>query len=158
VLRACPPFYLQKTHDVSLLRSLLTATPVTPTNILLLFQVSFFMPVEPWNVYREQLSSLYHGHALWEPDPVHVLYDKVSIGDVGYMKNGFFYRMFNVTREWGDDSNQKFGTRKPENYEPMKEADFKDIKESRLPKGDYYSPNVSREKNTDNKHARIPRE
>jgi hypothetical protein len=113
---------------------------------------------EPFDVYRERLSSLSNGYALWDPNPVVALYEMVAVGDVGYVKEGTFYRMFNVTREWGDDSNQKFGTRKPENYEPMKEADFQDIKTSRLPKGDYYSPNVSREKNTDNKHARVPRE
>ena len=113
---------------------------------------------EPFDVYREQLSSLSNGYALWDPNPVVVLYEKVAIGDVGYVKEGAFYRMFNVTREWGDNLNQKFGTSKPENYEPMKEADFKDIRTSRFTKGDYHSPNVYREKNTDNKFAQDPRE
>jgi|HubBroStandDraft_3_1064219.scaffolds.fasta_scaffold154725_1 hypothetical protein len=67
------------------------------------------MPVEPWNVYREQLSSLFHGYALWEPDPVRALYDEVSIGDVGYMKNGFFYRMFNVILSSDDPANNRHG-------------------------------------------------
>lgn len=108
------------------------------------------MPVdEPYNVYRERLSSLHHGYALWEPEPVKRLYNKVSIGDVGYVSNGFFYRMFNVTRQWDHLSNQKFRASEPDNYEPMKEDDFDDIHELRFIKGDYYSPGVSIQDNTD---------
>jgi hypothetical protein len=75
-----------------------------------LSQDIFFMPVDqPWNVYREQLSALYHGYALWEPSPMGGLYDMVSIGDVGYVYNGSFYRMFNVTLPWDDPSNNRLG-------------------------------------------------
>ena len=51
----------------------------------------------PYNIYPEELRPLYHGLSLWEPSPIKNLYDKVSIGDVGYIHKGFFYRMFNVT-------------------------------------------------------------
>jgi hypothetical protein len=65
------------------------------------------MPEDPpFNVYREQLSSLSYGLALWNPNPptirhsVHldpqVIYRKVSIADVGYLHEGSFVRMFNV--------------------------------------------------------------
>ena len=113
---------------------------------------------QPYDVYRERLSSLYHGHALWEPGPVEDLYEKVSIGDVGYVYNGSFHRIFNVTLPWGDPSNQKFGASKPENYEPMKKEVFKQTSKSRLAKGDYYSPKVTSQKNTDNVFAQVPRE
>jgi len=108
---------------------------------------------QPYDIYRERLSSLYHGYALWEPGPVKDLYEKVSVGDVGYVYNGFFYRMFNVTLPWSDPSNQKFDSSQPENYAPMKKEEFKQISESHLAKGDYYSPNVTSQKNTDNQFA-----
>jgi hypothetical protein len=113
---------------------------------------------QPYNVYRERLSSLYHGYALWEPAPVEDLYERVSIGDVGYVYNGFFYRMFNVTLPWSNLSNQRFGATEPENYEPMKLEEFKYINRSRLAKGDYYSPDVTSQKNINNQFAQGPRE
>ena len=50
----------------------------------------------PCDIYREQLIPLDHGHALWQPNPVEGFYDQVTIGDVGYLSDGFFHRMFNV--------------------------------------------------------------
>jgi hypothetical protein len=116
------------------------------------------MPTDqPWNVYREQLSSLYHGIALWEPEPVKAFYDKVSIGDVGYVLNGFFYRMFNVKLPWDDPLNQKISKDQPENYKAM-DPDLFAIHTTRFKKGDYYSPGVVRYKNTEYKQAQDPRE
>jgi hypothetical protein len=114
------------------------------------------MPVEPWNVYREQLSSLYHGHALWEPDPVDVLYDKVSIGDVGYMKNGFFYRMFNVILSWDDPANNRLG--ELEYYKPLNLGQSANIHKAPFRKGEYYSLKVFPQANSQNIYAQIPDE
>jgi hypothetical protein len=115
------------------------------------------MPVDqPWNVYREQLSSLYHGYALWEPDPVKNLYDRVSIGDVGYVHNGFFYRMFNVTLPSNHPSNNKLG--KLEDYKPLDLGQYLSIHEGRFNKGDYHTPNVAGEENTGDTRAKTPRE
>ena len=112
------------------------------------------MPEErPWNVYREQLSSLYHGYALWEPEPVTDLYDKVSIGDVGYVDRGFFYRMFNVTLPWDDPLINRFGEDKPEHYKAMDQNLFAYIQATSFDKGDCRSPKVVREKNTHNRQA-----
>jgi hypothetical protein len=94
----------------------------------------------PYDVYREQLTSLYHGHALWEPDPTN-LYDKVSIGDVGYIKEGCFYRMFNVLLEWNDPSNSVLC--EPEVYTRLDLGPFVNIRESRFSRGDYYSRYVT---------------
>ena len=117
------------------------------------------MPEEqPWNVYREQLLPLHHGYALWEPEPVKGFYDKVSIGDVGYVERGFFYRMFNVTLPWDNPSNNKFGEDEPEHYKPMDRNLLANIPQKRFNKGDYYSPNVDRQKNTDYRQAQTFRE
>jgi hypothetical protein len=53
------------------------------------------MPLSPHLVYNQHLSSLCLGHALWEPDPGQ-LYDHISSGDVGYIRDGYFIRMSNV--------------------------------------------------------------
>jgi hypothetical protein len=105
----------------------------------------------PWNLYREQLSSLYHGVALWEPRPVNALYDTVSIGDVGYINEGRFYRMFNVTLPWDHPSNTRLG--KPDHYEPL-DWEPSNIHEATLGKGDYHTPNVSSQDNSGNMEAR----
>lgn len=49
------------------------------------------------DTYREELAITYptHGHALWEPDPGG-LYDSVQVGDVGFIRGGYFYRLFNA--------------------------------------------------------------
>jgi len=115
------------------------------------------MPVDqPWNVYREQLSTLYHGYALWEPNPIEGLYDKVSIGDVGYVYNGFFYRMFNVTLPWDDPSNNRLG--ELVYYKPLDWGRFVNIHKAPFDKGDYNTPNVSSESNIDDTVSRNSRE
>jgi hypothetical protein len=112
----------------------------------------------PSNVYRERLSSLYHGCALWKPEPVGNLYNKVLIGDVGYIYNGFFYRMFNVMDSWNKSppANQRLG--EPDQYKPLDEGLFNNIRRSRFEKGDYHSPNVSRQTDIDKMTAKTSRE
>jgi hypothetical protein len=115
------------------------------------------MPVDqPFNVYREQLTSLYHGHALWEPGPIRSIYEQVSIGDVGYVNEGFFYRMFNVTLPSNHPSNNRLG--QLEYYRPLDWGPFANIREATLAKGDYYSRNVFSQENAENTMARDPRE
>src|SRR5712691_12899626 len=99
---------------------------------------------EPSRVYRKQLTSLCHGHALWEPNPLH---DQVTItiGDVGYVLEGFFHRMFNVTLPWNHASNNIFG--EPDHYKPLDLGPFPNIRETTLAKGDYYSCNVTSQDN-----------
>ena len=96
---------------------------------------------KPWDVYQKQLSSLSHGIALWDPRPVEALYDCVSIGDVGYIIDGTFYRMFNVTLLWNDPSNTRLG--KPEPYEALNLGQFFNVRRLTWVKGDHYSRNVS---------------
>lgn len=94
------------------------------------------MPLPPYQVYRDQLTSLFHGHAIWDPDPAGV-YEGVSVGDVGYMRDGYFFRMFNVLSEWNDPSNCKLF--QPESYPRLELGPFLNIKESKFSKGDYHS-------------------
>ena len=110
------------------------------------------MPVDqPFNVYREQLTSQYHGTALWHPDPVEVLYDcgHISIGDVGYLDDGDFIRMFNVTLPWDDPSNAKHGI--PNEFSSLEQGL---VRGSQICQTEYYSPHVSKEDNTRNEAER----
>lgn len=112
------------------------------------------MPVEqPFNVYRENLSTLYHGLALWKPNPVEGVYNHVSIGDVGYVSGGAFIRMFNVTLPWDDDSNKAFG--EPHAYDSLRLSNFK-ISQERVDQIDHYSRRVIREENAGNTEALSP--
>ena len=114
------------------------------------------MPIdEPYNVYRERLTSQFHGIALWSPNPVQSLYDygRVSIGDVGYLRDGKFTRMFNVTLPWDDPSNGKLGT--PDRYDPL-ERDFV-VRRSEFDGAEYCSPQIiSTVENDYNVQAQIP--
>ena len=104
------------------------------------------MPVdEPFNVYREELSSHNHGLALWDPKPVENLYKQpghVSIGDVGYLEDGAFMRMFNVTLPWDDPSNELLG--KPEKYERIEPCYFSNVRDNEIREGEHYTLHVSK--------------
>ena len=49
------------------------------------------------NIFRDELGIRYpgNGHALWNPDPGG-LYNSVEVGDVGFIRRGYFYRLFNA--------------------------------------------------------------
>ncbi|KAH9963606.1 hypothetical protein BC827DRAFT_121102 [Russula dissimulans] len=111
------------------------------------------MPLPHYYVYREQLTSLFHGHALWEPDPANV-YPQVSVGDVGYVREGYFYRLFNVLLEWDHPSNRILV--QPEPYTRLDLGPFTNIRESVFSRGDYYSRNVIPSQESDNLRAEGP--
>ena len=69
------------------------------------------------DIFREQLAIKYplYGHALWEPKPRFP--DKpVQVGDVGFIRNGKFHRLFNALLP-ADDPSQERGV--PEYHEPL---------------------------------------
>lgn len=70
-----------------------------------------------YNSFRDQLAIAHpaFGYALWEPDPGG-LYPPVAIGDVGYIREGKFHRLFNALLP-GDDPSHQDGV--PEDYEPL---------------------------------------
>ena len=91
-----------------------------------------------YDTYREQLGNLYHGHALWEPSPAG-LYDRVRIGDVGFVRSGHFMRLFNALLP-ADDPSQ--GYEVPANFVPLNMGQFQNIRNLNLPLGDYCSTTV----------------
>jgi hypothetical protein len=108
------------------------------------------MPVDtPSIVYRDQLSALSHGLALWNPNPPKKIYNYVSIGDVGYLHEGMFIRMFNVTLPWDDPSNGLLG--KPEPYDPLDCGPFTNTIEAHFKKIDHYSRFVTADTDPVNK-------
>jgi hypothetical protein len=110
-------------------------------------------PLPPFCIYRDQLSSLYHGLALWDPDPAN-LYPSVSVGDVGYVKEGHFVRMFNVLLPWDDPSNRTCCV--PEPYDPVNLGPFINIRESVFDGGDYRSRSVAAQEQNVAEQARAP--
>jgi len=108
----------------------------------------------PFTVYRDQLTALSHGTALWNPDPSKKIYNNASIGDVGYLHEGTFIRMFNVTLPWNHPSNGLLG--KPEPYAPLDCGPFTNILEVPFKTQQYYSRNVSSETNDSDAQAKGP--
>lgn len=68
-----------------------------------------------YDIYREQLAITYpsYGHALWEPSPGDPN-KPVQVGDVGFIRCGKFYRLFNALLPASDPSHD-FGV--PEYHE-----------------------------------------
>jgi hypothetical protein len=113
--------------------------------------------IQPYHVYRDQLTSLSQGLALWDPTPPKDIYDNVSIGDVGYVQGGRFIRMFNVMLPWDDPSNKKLG--EPDPYESLDCGPFTNTLKGRLNKSDdYFSRYVSAHTNADTMDAMTPDE
>ena len=91
---------------------------------------------------------------MWKPNPLEGFYDKVKIGDVGYVCEGEFIRMFNVMLPWDHESNRILG--KPMPYESLSCGSFANIRRGSLDKGEYCSHSVSSETNAGNTQAMVP--
>ena len=96
-----------------------------------------------YDIFRERLAIKYplYGHALWEPGPRNP--DRpVQIGDVGFVRRGKFYRLFNALLS-ADDPSHVFGV--PEYHEPLVPTvlDHPDVRS--LARGNYCSPGVTME-------------
>jgi hypothetical protein len=63
-----------------------------------------------YDIFRDQLAIRFpgHGHALWEPSPGD-LCDVVEVGDVGYINQGRFHRLFNILLPADHPSHANFG-------------------------------------------------
>ena len=66
-------------------------------------------------IFASELVHLRYGHPLWHPEPTK--FGEVQIGDVGYIDDGAFYRLFNATLP-GDDPTNKGGV--PEDFVPLR--------------------------------------
>jgi len=74
------------------------------------------MASEPYEIYAELLKHLGRGHPLFEPSRPPDDFE-VELGDVGYLKNGAFHRLFNPMLLSNDPRNRKYGV--PDEFAPM---------------------------------------
>ncbi len=70
------------------------------------------------DIFRQQLAFKFpaYGHALWEPSPGE-LYSTVEVGDVGFIREGKFHRLFNALLPENHPSHRRFGV--PEHHRPL---------------------------------------
>ena len=71
-----------------------------------------------YDIFRHHLwtAAPAYGHALWDPNPGN-LYPAVEVGDVGYIREGKFHRLFNVLLPAEHLSHLNFGV--PEYHEQL---------------------------------------
>lgn len=50
-----------------------------------------------YNVYADQLYKLGKGYAQWQPEPTK--FGEILLGDVGFLREGSFYRLFNILHD-----------------------------------------------------------
>ncbi|KAH9933270.1 hypothetical protein B0H21DRAFT_699524, partial [Amylocystis lapponica] len=87
----------------------------------------------------EQLFRRGHGFPLWDPEPTRM--GPVLVGDVGYIREGAFYRLFNATRPAEDTLNTRHGV--PIGYRPYRFADSQlNRREAAIPAGPLCSRSV----------------
>ena len=89
--------------------SQLIASQPSETSVIRLFFSShavlgFMSNVCAAVVYAEQLVGRGYGLPLWHPEPTQN-FGEVEIGDVGYISEGTFIRLFNALRPAGDPAN-----------------------------------------------------
>ncbi len=70
-----------------------------------------------YDIFREELAIKYpiYGHALWDPNPGG-RYAAVQVGDVGFIHEGYFHRLFNILLP-ADHESHRGGV--PQNHEPL---------------------------------------
>ncbi|KAI0256133.1 hypothetical protein BJV78DRAFT_1278679 [Lactifluus subvellereus] len=92
-------------------------------------------------IFREQLAIKYptYGHALWEPNPG--VYSAVEVGDVGFIREGKFHRLFNALLSAEHPSHQRFGV--PEYHEPLRPNILEHVDSGILSPNDFHSAGVT---------------
>ncbi len=72
-----------------------------------------------YDTFRVQLAIAHPalGHALWEPEPGEH-FPPVAVGDVGFIRQGKFHRLFNALLPEDHPSHDTF--RVPEGHEPLR--------------------------------------
>jgi hypothetical protein len=105
-------------------------------------------------VYQDQMITLSHGLALWNPSPPKEIYDKVSISDVGYLHEGSFIHMFNVMLPWNHQSNRTLG--EPDLYKLLDYGPFTNTLKHKFNRVKHCSHYVLAETNANNKQAMAP--
>ena len=95
-----------------------------------------------YDIFRHHLAIKFPamGHALWEPDPGN-LSPAVRVGDVGFIRQGRFHRLFNVLLPADDPSHNNFGV--PEHHEQLILSVHDHISLGRLSANNFCSAKVS---------------
>jgi hypothetical protein len=95
-----------------------------------------------YDVFRRQLACKYpaNGYALWEPSP-RFGHEHAQIGDVGFIRNGRFHRLFNALLSELHPSHRKFGV--PPHHEVLVPSISDHIDRSSLNRNHYCSPGVT---------------
>lgn len=95
-------------------------------------------------IYANQLLPKRHGLPLWHPEPTK--FGEVLIGDVGFVLDGCFYRLFNAIRTADDPVNAHCGV--PPGFVPLKynETVMLHTTVNYLPPGPLYSSSMRQTK------------
>jgi hypothetical protein len=104
------------------------------------------------DIYRERLATTYpaFGHALWEPYPEEE-HGPVQVGDVGYIRQGKFHRLFNALLSADDPSHHEVPL--PEHHEPLIPNVSNHIDRGILKPDHYCSIGVTAETEREDVHA-----
>jgi len=105
-----------------------------------------------YDIFRERLAITYpaFGYALWEPTPDEE-HGPINIGDVGYTRQGKFYRLFNALLSADHPSHQ--GIPLPEHHEPLIPNILNHIDRGKLKPDHYCSIGVAAETERENIRA-----
>ena len=97
-----------------------------------------------YDIFRHHLAIKYpaYGHALWEPSPGE-LNPAVEVGDVGFIRDGGFQRLFNVLLPADDPSHENFGV--PEDHQQLTLSMNTHINSSTLSPNNFCSAGVASE-------------
>ena len=97
-----------------------------------------------YDIFRDQLAIRFPalGHALWEPS-LGYLYRVVGVGDVGYICEGRFHRLFNILLPADDPSHANIGV--PDNHEPFEPKVLEHIRTGVLRLDNFCSAGVTLE-------------
>ena len=96
-----------------------------------------------YEVYAQELYNRAWGYPLWEPEPE--ARGEVLIGDVGYLRHGAFYRLFNAVTVV-DGETQRTGTPNPPSGSArfILDQSLVHSKSNAMSKGPHYSRSVRR--------------
>lgn len=97
-----------------------------------------------YDIFRHHLGIKYpaYGHALWQPSPGDSS-PPVEVGDVGFIREGRFYRLFNVLLPADDPSHENFGV--PEYHQQLTLQMKTHINSSMLSPNNFCSARVASE-------------
>jgi len=93
------------------------------------------------NTFRDQLAIAHpaFGYALWEPDPGE--FPPVEVGDVGFIRDGKFHRLFNALLPENHLSHERLGV--PGDHEPLRPRMQDHINRGTLSPNTFYSYGVT---------------